>query len=300
MRMIIIFLLIWGSANSQIITASAPYRVTSAPYAYILDDYTSAAGAYSLRKLKSDYSGNCIKIRRSSDNTEQDIGFVNNEVDTASMKSFVGANNGFVTVWYDQSGNNYNATQTTAANQPAIITSGVVFRVNSKVSVSFTAATSQYLTNASISISAGTKYFTLSVHNITNTSNNNYIFYTASGGVAQSSNSNELFGFAGGISAQASSTTTAQQLFTNVYDGGGSTNADRLKTYKNGTQLTITTFGGTIPSSITSTGMGIGRPYTINAAYMDGSISEIILWYNDKSASRSGIESNVNTYYSIY
>ena len=53
---LIFILLLSFSANGQIITASSPYRVTAAaPYEYILDSYTTAAGAWSLRKLKSDY-----------------------------------------------------------------------------------------------------------------------------------------------------------------------------------------------------------------------------------------------------
>jgi hypothetical protein len=60
--------------------------------ALLLDLYPSAAVAYSLRKLRTAYSGNAIRVRRSSDNTEQDIGFVGNELDTTTMLDFVGYN----------------------------------------------------------------------------------------------------------------------------------------------------------------------------------------------------------------
>ena len=40
----------------------------------LLDLYPSAAAAYSVRKLSNGYSGSAIRVRRSSDNTEQDIG----------------------------------------------------------------------------------------------------------------------------------------------------------------------------------------------------------------------------------
>jgi hypothetical protein len=36
----------------------------------LLDDYPNAAVAYSLRKLRTDYTGNSIRVRRSSDNAE--------------------------------------------------------------------------------------------------------------------------------------------------------------------------------------------------------------------------------------
>lgn len=89
-------------------------------------DNVSASLAVSTRKLSSSYSGNCIRVRRSSDNTEQDIGFSGNALDTSSLLSFVGANDGFVVRWYDQSGNGRYFNQSTTANQPQIVSSGSV------------------------------------------------------------------------------------------------------------------------------------------------------------------------------
>ena len=104
----------------------------------LLDTYTGAAAAYSLRKLRSAYTGYAIKVRRSSDNTEQDIGFSSTfGLDTSSLTSFCGSGNGFVTTWYDQSGNGRNATQTTAANQPQIVSSGSVITLNSKPTMTY-------------------------------------------------------------------------------------------------------------------------------------------------------------------
>ena len=41
----------------------------------LLDVYPNAAAAYSLRLLREAYSGSAIRVRRSSDSAEQDIGF---------------------------------------------------------------------------------------------------------------------------------------------------------------------------------------------------------------------------------
>lgn len=78
------------------------------------------------RKLRAAYSGNAIRVRRSSDSTEQDIGFSGNTLDTASLLTFCGAGNGFVTTIYDQSGTGINLTQSTTANQPQIVSSGAL------------------------------------------------------------------------------------------------------------------------------------------------------------------------------
>ena len=70
-----------------------------------LDTY-DAVSAYSTRLVSSTYSGDCIKIRRSSDNAITDIGFDTNGVlDVNAINTFVGTGSAFVQTWYDQSGN---------------------------------------------------------------------------------------------------------------------------------------------------------------------------------------------------
>ena len=108
-----------------------------ATLASILDTYTNATAAYSLRLIRSAYTGDCIRVRRSSDNSEQDIGFVSKVIDTASLLSFVGSGNGFITTWYDQSGNGHDAVQSTLANQPIIVSDGRLLTVNGRPSLSF-------------------------------------------------------------------------------------------------------------------------------------------------------------------
>ena len=105
----------------------------------ILDSLSvGATAAYSLRKLITAYSGSAIRVRRSSDNAEANIGFTpSGELNTAVLLAFVGSGNGFVTTWYDQSGNGRNATQTTAGSQPQIVNSGVINIANGKPAIRF-------------------------------------------------------------------------------------------------------------------------------------------------------------------
>lgn len=92
--------------------------------------------AFSVRQLSSAYTGPAMKVRRSSDNLKQDIGFTSaGDLDTASLKSFVGSDTGYVTIWYDQSGNGLNAIQPADAWQPTIMTGGMINRDNGKPSV---------------------------------------------------------------------------------------------------------------------------------------------------------------------
>ena len=103
----------------------------------ILDTYGSADTAFSLRKLRTAYAGSAIRVRRSSDNTEQDIGFAKNILDLSSLLAFCGTGNGFVTVWYDQSGNGNNILQTSATSQPQIVASGSVLTTGGRPTVLF-------------------------------------------------------------------------------------------------------------------------------------------------------------------
>ncbi|MEN9875056.1 MAG: hypothetical protein RLZZ529_53 [Bacteroidota bacterium] len=106
---------------------------------FVLDNISkSPTVAYSVRKLSKTYHGFCLRVRRGSDNALLDIGFdANGDLDTTSMISFVGNSNGFVAVWYDQSGNQNNLKQVTQIYQPKIINSGVLITSNGKPFVGF-------------------------------------------------------------------------------------------------------------------------------------------------------------------
>jgi hypothetical protein len=91
----------------------------------MLNLFPNASLGLSLDKLDKNYTGFCIKVRRSSDNDELDIGFVNGILDTATLLTFVGSGNGFVTIIYDQVGSN-NMTQNTANLQGQIVSNGSV------------------------------------------------------------------------------------------------------------------------------------------------------------------------------
>ena len=73
------------------------------PSTGILDTYTAKA-AYALRRLSSAYAGKCLRVRRSSDNTEQDIDFDGSGIiDWSAATTFASGGNLFVAKWYDQS-----------------------------------------------------------------------------------------------------------------------------------------------------------------------------------------------------
>jgi hypothetical protein len=93
-----------------------------------LDEFSTAVdGAYGMRLLDSDYTGDCLRVRRSSDASEQDIGFDSGgNLDLSALTAFVGANSATVVTWYDQSGNTRDATASEPINQPRLVNAGTI------------------------------------------------------------------------------------------------------------------------------------------------------------------------------
>lgn len=92
----------------------------------LLLDGIATVGAYSVRKLVSAYAGPALRVRRDSDGTEQDIGFVSGALDSVAMLAFCGAGSGFASKWYDQSGAGHDAVQPTAAEQYRVVSTGAL------------------------------------------------------------------------------------------------------------------------------------------------------------------------------
>jgi hypothetical protein len=73
------------------------------------------------------YFGPAMDVRRSVDNKILTIPFAQSGgIDTNILLTFCSTGNGFVTTWYDQSGYQNNATNSTNANQPQIVSNGVL------------------------------------------------------------------------------------------------------------------------------------------------------------------------------
>ncbi len=122
--------------------------------ALALDNVTSAVLAFSVsRKLRTAYTGSAIRVRRSSDDAEQDIGFSGNDLDTASLESFCGAGDGFLVTKYDAAGTANNATSAIAAEQPQIVSVGSVITVNGKPAADYDGTDDELETGANTGIS---------------------------------------------------------------------------------------------------------------------------------------------------
>jgi hypothetical protein len=112
----------------------------------------TAAAAYSLRQVSLAALLAC-RVRRSSNNAERDIGFTaSGDLDIAALLDFVGSGDGFVTTWYDQSGNGRHATKSTAEIQPQIVSNGALITENGRPYIDFAGDKGLFISNYNASL----------------------------------------------------------------------------------------------------------------------------------------------------
>lgn len=124
-----------GAAEVEIAAAGA---ATVGGGASLPLDSVAVYGSWSAaRRLATAYTGSLIRVRRSSDNAEQDIGYNgSDELDVSALAAFVGANSAYIVTLYDQIGT-ANLTQATAARQPRIVNAGTTDTVGGKPAMFF-------------------------------------------------------------------------------------------------------------------------------------------------------------------
>jgi hypothetical protein len=277
----------------------------------LLDSFSGASAAYSLRNLSSAYTGPLIRVRRSNDNVERDIyGTFGGDLDIASLVAFVGANSGFVTTWYDQSGNARHATQSTAGSQPRIVNAGVVDTENGKPTIFFDGTNDSLGASSGLDILQNVGYasgFSVTANNssaagyrtIYNISTNAVGGTTRAGlfinGTLYETGGRRLDAD-GYQSVSGSVVNTSLRLLSNIIQYQTS---DAYLYLNNGLIASTTSFqtdGNT--SNTASNEFRIGS--TSASLYWSGDIQEVIVYNTNQFSSRSPIESNINNYYKIY
>jgi hypothetical protein len=311
---VILLFLSLGADAQMIIKAHANY-VPFASANLLLDQYSGSAAAYSLRKLRTAYTGSAIRVRKdTTGQPEQDIGFIGNNLDTASLKSFINANSGFIVRWYNQSGSatNRNAIQTTATRQPRIVNAGTVERENGDVCLRWVNGSSHHLTVSRDSLNISQPISTFSVSKLTaasgingsllfdnNSATNTPFRFGASGNTDAPNNTFSLYtNNIGGLTGCGAQNAN-QNLFTTISQTATTPNNEvRL----NGTEVDGN--AGTVTNSLNGLTIGNIRPGSGagNLAIYDwsGWIFELVIYNSNESSNRSGIETNINSYYGIY
>ena len=308
------FILKEGGSGDKILDETGQFLVSelapAPPFIGLLDTYTGAAAGYSLRSLSSTYTGFAIKVQDIVGGATLDVGFDSNkELDTAAIAAYGGSNDVFVETWYDQSGNGNNSTQVTASQRPKIYdgTTGMVVDNNGKPTLAY-ASDRVLLTNELSLRSNAPDAFLISLvaegtqapsdgeyfGGITLNSTNFFATYASSSNYrwrhtndAGTGNVNTSFAY------PSPAPVAGEMSLLNLY-----IESSTKKMQLNGQQLTAS---GTTTWSSTSGykfNLGvIGRPY---ARALNLQVSELVVWPNQSSTGLSEIQTNINTFYSIY
>lgn len=270
-----------------------------------MDPFTFPWRAYSLRRLLSVYTGPLVQVRRSSDDTTLDIGFdLDGDLDTAALTAFVGANNGFVTRWYDQSGSGAHLEQGTTTAQPSIVTAGVVNLLDGLPCVTFD-GTNDWLTVASAGLyaaGAATMAIVFSGASAANSvvvgeSNNagGGALYrlmrssTAAWNTQATNNTGSMW--ANSVSGDTTFDAAQHQAF--FADSGSQINTWRDGAPKH-VALAATRSGVTTLSNLSlGAHLNGGTP----ANFLNGKVQELVLWTSNQSVDRTGISDAQKTYW---
>jgi len=255
----------------------------------LLDTYTGAAAAYSVRKLDKDYTGSCMRVREDSGDTEADIGFDGSGgVDQSAIATHCGSANGYVVTWYDQSGNANNATQSTTGNQPQIYNGTAVITENGKPVIKAQTGTVKLTTTLSTAVTNQTIF---SVNRLDRT------------GVFWGTNDSSSVFFLAAESGSGSSSILGG--FTNVdmrkngstYSLTSKTRGNLFTDFQSQHLMTVE-----FDQSASGTFQQLGYWTSPDTTFAMWSTQEVIIYAsaNKPSASdRTGIESDINTYFSI-
>jgi hypothetical protein len=271
----------------------------------------NSIGAWSVARGIDGYMGNLIEVRESGGDTVANIGVDGNgDLDQAALLAHCGVNSGFVRTIYDQI-NGKNGVQTTAANQPRIVSSGVVDLRNGKPAMFFDSTNDRLPCGQ---LNGGTKpanYSVSAVFSLSQVAGDHYVF-------GSGTNNGNVFSYAnfrnhasiiksgfGNETLDARMDAIPNPYLVNIQyitaltytDGAG-----RPKLYLNdgSVQAATTTGTGCTSPAGTESNFAIGSNGDYTARTYGGRMSEIIVWNVDGVLTREDNRDNQNNYYNTY
>ena len=286
---------------------------------------TGLESAWSVgRRLRAAYTGPVIRVRRSSDNAEQDFygTGAGGAVSVSAVQAFCGAGDGFLATIYGQAGNSRNLTQSSTTIQPIVCESGVGVTAGGKLAAKFVAATAHRMSVASstatykfMHITGGSVLFVAAMNNTAATKR---IVNTQTGSplagfsIGDNGGNENLSAFAArvsiagvptnGSSVSVASTTSilGHHVGAAVFDPDNGTAASRFAGWVNGTAVSTSNTASDAPAD-ENAGFDLTIGTAPNASFpMDGTIQEIVIFSNlIATASRDFYESNAGTFYGI-
>jgi len=264
----------------------------------LLDEFGNAEAAFSLRQLRSGYTGPAVRVRRSNDSAEAD--FTAAEIAGGQMLSWVGANTGTVVTWYDQTGNGRHFGQSTAGSQPTIVSSGSQVTLSGRPAISGDGS-NDWLENTTW---GRTSSETILVALQASTLGENYTLFSGNrdlGGFAQNvirTDTTTTFNFAtggGNISVSGIATNTPYLLFAS---NGGSGTA--VLGVNNATPTTGSVVAPTVNNGSDIFREAAGNPRGALGRYWQGRCAELVVFGTARPTEREKMLRAMNRHYRAF
>lgn len=269
---------------------------------------TGLESAWSVgRRLRTGYTGNIIRVRRSSDNTEQDFGYLaSGAVDVAAVAAFCGVGDGFLTTIYDQSGLGRNLIQTSSVNQPSVVSSGVANTKNGKLTAVFNSQNMYVTPSQSLYnyLHNGTSSTICSVQEVLDTAVTKGFLstYFSAGTIGTRINMSStetvtVLVSPSVVQAPKTSAVLTYNAMTVLLDADNPVAADRESVWLDDSSVELTPSNALTAAPSTSnasTDLTVGFNWT---QYFAGSICELIIWSQDISANRAVWQSTAKTFW---
>jgi len=270
-----------------------PYRFAGET-GYLLDDYTGASAGYSLRALSSSYETTDTVISARKNVTDVEA-FTAEEVTDGTLEAWAATGTGgnaYLRAMFDQTGNGNTAVQLTGIKQPLLVSGGTLLSdgalfdgTNDFFDCQFnhgTASAQSIFTVAAMTDLTANRI--LIDGRDANDDGIGMFYITSSDYMRFHVDATDVF-------SNTSLSADTKYLFSGIYGSTTST------FYEDGTQTDTDT--GAPSSSSSTTDYKIGRNGYASSAFWKGNINEVIIYLDDQSANRAGIESNITTHYGI-
>ena len=194
---------------------------------------------------------------------------------------------GFVETWYDQSGNNNNAVQATAGNQPKIVDAGSLLTAG----VTFDGTDDHLDLTSTLGITSVASHF--AVTNLAGITNNtlfdNRDSSTDGYSIRTNDTSNINFDWLTSDAEVANASGQAVYYFNKT--------SSQVQSGANGGTLVTASESGSV--SVAATPRIGARSFTSALNFFNGPIQEFIVYATDQTANRSALETNIAAEYGI-
>jgi hypothetical protein len=275
-------------AYSNVVKSS---NITESTNRFEVNAATTAYQSYSIEFTVD--SGTAANKSFTFQNSDSDDGYTARNINIEVV-----AGNGFISTWYDQSGNSNDVVQTTAGNQPKIVGSGALLSDG----ITFDGTDDELATasGAVITASNSGSFSAFSVQTIA-TGEDGYMYGNASQspskGASFYARSEPDFVLSDRTSINNEdriSRSAGQNLLSCVYK------SSRANFLVNGSGTTTTEGSYDFDAGSLLFVIGNRNGGTSAGTFLSCSFQEIIIYNNDQTDNRTALETNINSHYSIF